>query len=56
MESDEETNRGILFAAAWRGEGDKLKEIINSGVVNVNARDENKVRVASKWMSRDGSK
>ena len=43
MEGDDENNRRILFAAAWRGEEDKLKGLIDSGAVPINAVDENKV-------------
>ena len=43
MERNEENNRRILFAAAWRGEEAKLKDLIDSGVVPINAVDENKV-------------
>ena len=43
MEPTEENNRRILFAAAWRGEEDKLKSLIDSGAVPINAVDENKV-------------
>ena len=43
MDRNEENFRRILFAAAWRGEEVKLKEIINSNAVPINAVDENKV-------------
>ncbi len=41
--SDEENNRRILFAAAWRGEEDRLRELVDSGRAGVNAVDENGV-------------
>jgi serine/threonine-protein phosphatase 6 regulatory ankyrin repeat subunit B len=43
MEGASETPRQILFAAAWRGNEDKVKEIIDAKLVAVNAVDDNKV-------------
>ena len=39
----ESNKRGILFAAAWRGEEQKVKEILSKDVTLVNAVDENGV-------------
>ena len=35
--------RGKLFAAAWRGEFEGVKAIIDCGDININATDENGV-------------
>ena len=35
--------RGKLFAAAWRGEFDGVKAIIDPGDIDVNSKDENGV-------------
>ena len=42
-EEKEKRKRGKLFAAAWRGEKDNVVEIIDSGDISVNCRDENGV-------------
>ena len=42
-EENQKRKRGKLFAAAWRGEKDNVVEIIDSGVISVNCRDENGV-------------
>ena len=38
-----ETPRQMLFAAAWRGHEDQVRDLITSKKVPVNALDENKV-------------
>lgn len=40
---DEKLIRGKLFAAAWRGEIEAVKAIIDAGSFDINAQDDNGV-------------
>ncbi len=43
MKEEEKLIRGKLFAAAWRGEFEELRRIIESGDIDINAKDDNGV-------------
>lgn len=40
MSEEEKLKRGKLFAAAWRGEINGVKAIIEPGDIDINSRDE----------------
>eukprot|EP00096_Caligus_rogercresseyi_P005182 TRINITY_DN2017_c1_g2_i1.p1 TRINITY_DN2017_c1_g2~~TRINITY_DN2017_c1_g2_i1.p1 ORF type:complete len:154 (-),score=34.20 TRINITY_DN2017_c1_g2_i1:471-932(-) len=43
MSEDDELNRRMLFAAAWRGEEADVRSIVDSGVLSINISDSNDV-------------
>lgn len=43
MSEDVKLSRGKLLAAAWRGEFDDVKAIIERGDIDIDTRDENGV-------------
>ena len=43
LSQEEERQRGKLFAAAWRGEFDEVKSLLDSGSLYIDVADDNGV-------------